>query len=216
MKKFHYIFIVALILLSYSCKRDLTSEGVSKVTTYVTLKMTGEHFMSIAKGTPFTEPGVTALEGTEPSTLTTLGTVDTNTAGVYTITYGATNKDGFKVSDMRIVCVYDETAASNDFSGNYARSSNQSLAEWTKIAPGMYSVFNPGGAPGTNLTIHVFNPTDNIIIVPSQVSSDGSITAATNPQGGEEITYTPDSPFSYSWVIVNAGYGTSPRNFTKQ
>jgi hypothetical protein len=216
MKKLHYIFILASLLLTFSCKEDLTSEGVSKVTTYVKLTMAGEHFMSIPVGTAYTEPGITAKEGETVVDVTTSGTVDSNTPGVYTITYGAVNVDGFPVSDSRIVCVYDATAAANDFSGNYARTTNQSVAVWTKVAPGLYSVFNPGGAPGTNLTIHVFNPTGNTIIVPSQVSSDGSITAATNAAGGPEITYIPGTPASYAWKIVIAGYGTATRTFKKQ
>lgn len=216
MKKLHYIFILASLLLTFSCKEDLTSEGVSKVTTYVKLTMTGEHFMSIAQGSAYTEPGITAKEGDTPVDVTTTGTVDASKPGVYTITYGAVNKDGYPVSDARIVCVYDAAAAANDFSGNYARTTNGSVAVWKKVAPAIYTVNNPGGAPGTNLTIHVFNPTGNIIMVPSQVSSDGSITAATNATGGAEITYVPGSPASYAWKIVNAGYGTATRTFKKQ
>lgn len=216
MKKLHYIFILASLLLTFSCKEDLTSEGVSRVTTYVKLTMAGDPFMSIPVGSAYTEPGITAKEGETAVDVTTTGTVDASKPGVYTITYGAVNKDGFAVSEARIVCVYDATAAANDFSGNYARTTNQSVAVWTKVAPGLYSVFNPGGAPGTNLTIHVFNPTGNTIIVPSQVSSDGSITAATNAAGGPEITYIPGTPASYAWKIVNAGYGTAVRTFKKQ
>lgn len=215
MKKLHYIFILASLFLSFSCKEDLTSEGVSQVTTYVKLTMAGEHFMSIPQGSAYTEPGIVAKEGETTVDVTTTGSVDTSKPGVYTITYGAVNKDGFPVSDTRIVCVYDAAAAANDFSGIYARSTNKSEAVWTKIAPGMYTVFNPGGAPGTNLTIYAFNPTGNIIMVPSHVASDGSVTAATNAAGGNEITMNPGPPASYALKIVNAGYGTATRTFNK-
>ncbi|MGE5521108.1 MAG: immunoglobulin-like domain-containing protein [Candidatus Dadabacteria bacterium] len=216
MKKLHYIFILASLLFTFSCKEDLTSEGVSRVTTYVKLTMTGENFMSIPVGSSYTEPGIAAKEGETTVDVTTTGTVDTSKPGVYTISYGATNKDGFPVSEDRIVCVYDATAAANDFSGNYARTSNGSVAVWKKVAPGMYTVNNPGGAPGTNLTIHVFNPTGNILRVPSQVSSDGSITSAVNATGGDEITMNPGPPASYLWIILNPGYGTGKRTFNKQ
>ncbi len=39
MKIFNYLLIAALILLSYSCEK--VTEGVSKVTTYVTYDLTG-------------------------------------------------------------------------------------------------------------------------------------------------------------------------------
>jgi len=206
MKKLHYIIIILITLLfNFSCEKDLTSEGVSKVTTYVKLTMTGEHFMSIPQGLAYTEPGITGKEGETTVNVTTTGTVDPNTPGVYTVTYSAINKDGYPVSDSRIVNVYDPAAAANDFSGNYARSTNGSIAVWTKVAPGMYTVNNPGGAPGTNLTIYAFNPSGNTILVPTQVSSDGSITSATNAEGGDEIEYTPGPPAGYAWAIVNAG-----------
>jgi len=216
MKRIHYSFIAVLLFITYSCERNLTSEGVSKTTTYVVMTVTGDPFMSIAKGTPFTDPGVTAMEGDVSATVTTTGTVDSNTPGVYTLDYTAVNKEGYSVSESRIVCVYDPSAAANNFEGSYARSTNQSIAVWTKIAPGMYSVFNPGGAPGTNLTIHAFNATGNVIIVPTQKSSDGSITSCKNATGGSDIIYNPGPPAKYAWVVVNAGYGASTRTFIKQ
>lgn len=216
MKRIHYIFIAALLFITYSCEKNLTSEGVSKTTSYVVMTVVGEPFMSIAKGTAFTDPGVKAMEGDVAATVTTTGAVDANTPGVYTLKYTAVNKEGYSVSDSRIVCIYDPSAAANNFSGNYARTTNQSLAVWTKIAPGMYTVNNPGGAPGTNLTIHAFNTTGNVIIVPTQKSSDGSITSCKNATGGPEIILNPGPPAKYAWVVVNAGYGTSTRTFIKQ
>jgi hypothetical protein len=186
--------------------------GRSKITNFPVLTLQGDEVMVLEKGTAFTDPGVSAKEGTNDLTPTVSGSVDINTPGVYKINYSAVNKDGFSASTSRTVVVYstDASAAAHDLSGNYARTTNGSVAEWTKIGPGVYSVFNPGGAPGTNLTVIVFNPTGYTIFIPEQVSSDGSITSSSNE------TYTPGSPAKYSWKIVNPGYGTSLRTFVKQ
>ena len=137
----------------------------------------------------------------------------TTAPGVYTVVYSAVNDDGFTASARRTVVVYstDATAAANDLSGNYARTTNASVAVWTKIAPGVYTVFNPGGAPGTNLTVVAINPTGFTIDIPQQQSSDGSVTSSS----GESYTPTP-APAKYTMVIVNPGYGTAARTFVKQ
>ncbi|HCN84573.1 MAG TPA: DUF5011 domain-containing protein, partial [Sphingobacteriaceae bacterium] len=159
----------------------------------------------------YTEPGVTAKEGTADIVPTISGTVNTNTADVYTLTYTAVNKDGFSASAVRTVIVYstDAGAAAQDLSGNYARNTNASIATWTKIAPGVYKVFNPGGAPGTNLTVIAINPTGYSIKIPSQISSDGLTTSSAS----ENVSGMPNS---YGWQILNPGYGTAVRTFIKQ
>ena len=68
MKIFHYISIAALIILSFSCKKDLTSEVVSKITNYVTFDLTGGPTVSFAKGTAYVDPGFKGTEGTQDVT----------------------------------------------------------------------------------------------------------------------------------------------------
>jgi hypothetical protein len=104
----------------------------------------------------------------------------------------------------------DPSAAANDLSGNYARTLNGSVASWTKVAPGVYSVFNPGGAPGTNLTVFVFNPTGFTIKMPVQPASDGT------PITSAQESFTNGATPEYTWQIVNSGYGTALRTFVKQ
>ena len=219
MKNIIIVSFLALALLVSCNKKDLVDNneqvGISKITYYPIMTVNGDLFITIAKGTAFTDPGATAVAGTAAATVTTAGTVDTNTPGTYTLTYTATNKDGFSVVNSRVIGVYDPAIVANDFSGKYARSTNGSLAVWTKVGPGLYTVFNPGGAPGTNLTIHAFNLSGFNITVPSQVSSDGSITSCTNASGGSNIVLN-TATNTYAWIVVNAGYGTSPRTFTKQ
>ncbi|MDR6944552.1 immunoglobulin-like domain-containing protein [Mucilaginibacter pocheonensis] len=219
------ILTISSILLT-ACNKDNFNYkagyvGQSKITNYAvfTVKgataVSGVNYTAVAKGSAYTEPGVEAKAGSATLKVTTKGTVNTSTPGVYVISYSATNSDGFDATAQRFVVVYstDATAASNNFSGNYARNTNGSIAAWTKLAPGVYAVNNPGGAPGTNLTVVVFNNTGNKVFIPEQVSSDGSVTSSDN----ESTVAGPGGTLTqYSMKIVNPGYGTSVRTFIKQ
>ena len=218
MKKYIAILGLGILGLTFSsCRKEPSfnypagTVGISKVTVYPTLALKGSSVIVQPIGAVYTDPGVTALEGTNPLTPVVTGSVNVNTAGVYTLTYTATNKDGFPASITRTVAVYDTKpdAVANDFSGSYARSTNGQLAVWTKLAPGVYSVMNPGGAVGATLTVIVFNQTGSTIQIPQQIANDGTPTSSTNE------TYN-IATSSYSWKIVNPGYGGSLRTFTKQ
>jgi hypothetical protein len=217
MKKRYAFILIAFVSIISSCSKDKIINtpdrvGISKVTYYPIITLTGNTIIAIANGTTFTDPGVKATAGSSDVPVTTSGTVDANTDGVYTLTYSATNSDGFSSTAVRKVAVYTTAAdaAANDLSGNYARTSNGSVATWTKIAPGVYTVFNPGGAIGTNLTVVAINPSGFNISIPDQLASDGSPTSSTNE------SYTNSNPATYSWKIVNPGYGTALRTFIKQ
>lgn len=71
-------------------------------------------------GTSYTEQGYKAtLNGEDyTSNVKTTGTVDSNQAGLYYITYSATNSDGFTVTATRTVAVCDP-AITTDISGTY-------------------------------------------------------------------------------------------------
>lgn len=220
MKKRYSFFAVVIVLIALisSCKKDPIINtpdrvGISKVTHFPILTITGQTNMAVPNGGTFTDPGVTAKVGSDDVPVTTSGTVNTSQDGVYTISYSAVNSDGFSATTYRTVAVYttDASAAAHDFSGSYLRSATGELAIWEKIAPGTYLVTNPGGASsGETLTIIVFNPTGYTIHAPSQRSSDGN-TSSTNDE-----TFTPGSPDKYTWVFLNPGYGTGLRTFVKQ
>lgn len=215
-----YLTIVFLNMMLVSCNKDSFNYkpgyvGLSKITTYPTIKMAGSGYIAIPKGGTYTEPGVSATAGSASVKVVTTGLPNTNAVGVYLVTYTATNTDGFSATSTRTVAVYstDVTAQENDFSGNYARNTNGSIAVWTKIAPGVYTVFNPGGAPGTNLTVIVFNPTGYQIFIPSQIAG-GALTSSASESTVPGTT--PGTIASYKMEIVNPGYGTSVRTFIKQ
>ncbi|MFD0792124.1 DUF5011 domain-containing protein [Mucilaginibacter litoreus] len=215
-----YIVIIFAAVIFGSCGKDSFDYkegyvGSSKITVYPIITVTGDDYIVVPKGTAYTDPGATAKVGNDNVDVATKSPVNVNAAGVYTITYSATNSDGYSATATRRVVVYstDASAKNNDFSGNYARTTNGSVAEWTKIAPGVYSVFNPGGAPGTDLTVIVFNQTGNEVYIPQQNASDGSLTSSSD----ESSTPGPNGTLTkYSMVIVNAGYGAAVRTFNKQ
>lgn len=219
-KHISYLGLMLLGLMMFSCQKDSFNYkpgyvGSSKITIYPEITVTGNDYPLIVKGTAYTDAGATAKAGSADIKVVTSSPVNTNVPGVYTVTYTATNADGFSATAHRHVVVYstDASAQNNDFSGHYARTSNGSVAVWTKIAPGVYSVFNPGGAPGTNLTVIMFNDTGSHVYIPSQDASDWSPTSSAS----ESSTAGPNGTLAkYSMQIVNPGYGPSLRTFIKQ
>lgn len=217
MKKYSILLFVLIALIA-SCSKDKINNtadkvGISKVTFFPILTMKGDNVIAVQNGASFTDPGVTAKAGETVVPVTTLGTVNTSQNGVYAITYSAVNSDGFSASLVRTIAVYttDADAASHDLSGSYLREATGVLSYWTKLAPGVYLVANPGGAvSGAGLTVIAFNSSGYIVSVPDQRSSDGNTSSASS------ITFTNGNPAKYSWVFNNPGYGTSLRKFVKQ
>jgi hypothetical protein len=220
MKKYiSYIGLMLIGMLMFSCQKESFNYkpgyvGISKITTYPVITLTGTDYVLVQKGATYTDPGATAKAGTADVPVK-ISALSTATAGVFVVTYTATNTDGFSVTASRHVIVYSTAASAqnNDFSGDYARSNNGSIATWTKLGPGVYSVFNPGGAPGTDLTVIAFNDAGSHVYIPQQSASDGSATSSTQ----ELSTPGPGGTLaSYQWVILNPTYGTGLRIFNKQ
>ena len=218
--KYFKIFILSLLVMSFAgCEKTETFNntaehvGHSRVIFFPIVALKGERYIVLPVGGTFTDPGVTAKVGEADVATTTAGTVNTAAPGVYTLVYTAVNSDGFSASTNRTVIVYstDASAAGNDFSGNYLRAATGLTSTWTKIAPGVYKVLNPGGAgAGASLVAIVFNATGTTIKIPTQVTSDGLVSSSS-----DEV-YTIGSPASYVWKFLNPGYGAGLRTFVKQ
>ena len=220
MKKYiNYIALAILSIAILSCnKQDFNypdgTVGISKITYFPIITVNGAAYFPVAKGTAYVDPGVTATGAGASIPVTTSGTVNINVPGVYTLTYTAVNSDGFPATATRTVVVYstDVTAQSNDFSGSYLRAATGASAIWTKIAPGVYTIFNPGGAVGTNLTVVAINPTGYTISIPSQLAGGATTSSASE----STVPGAPGTLASYKMQILNPGYGTSVRSFVKQ
>ncbi len=221
MKKYiSYIGLAVLSIAFFSCTKSEVFNypagyvGISKITTYPTITVAGAAYIYVPKGGTYTDPGATAKAGSASVPVVASGLPNVNVAGVYTETYTATNTDGFSASGTRTIAVYstDATATGNDFSGTYLRAATGAVATWTKVAPGVYFVDNPGGAPGVNLQVILFNPTGNQIKIPLQI-------AGGNPTSSASESTVPGAPgtlVSYMMKIVNPGYGPAVRTFVKQ
>ena len=189
MKTFHYIYIIALLFLSLSCKKDLTSEGVSKVTTYVTFDLTGGSTVSFARGSTYVDPGFKGTEGTKDvtSAIKVTGTVDGNQVGLYPLQYNAVNADGFSSSIERNVIIYDPAAPATDLTGDYLSSVRRidpplSFSDLQvsieKLAPGFFFVsdfiggyYDQGREFGSGYAVYGYfqlNSDNSISLVSSQ------------------------------------------------
>lgn len=137
-----------------SCNDDNDQLTDSRLTYYPVLEIQGDDFVQVPIGTSYTEQGCKAtLNGEDYSAnVKTEGSVDSNKAGLYYITYSATNADGFTVSATRTVAVCDPTITT-DISGTYTtqdgsyhnhNGTNTNYAGYsvkiTKAAPGIFYV----------------------------------------------------------------------------
>jgi len=217
MKKYLNIIAIGILGMTLSsCEKDSFNYsegmvGISKVTVFPTLTLKGERYVAIARGSTYTDAGADAKVGETTADVVITGQVNPAVPGVYTLVYSAANSDGFSASRSRSVVVYDTQAdaAANDLSGTYLREATGAFSIWSKIAPGVYLVVNPGGAlAGTGVTVIAVNPTGSTISIPQQDTDSG-------PWGSRSENYDLVRK-SYTWVVLNPGYGTGSRTFVKQ
>jgi hypothetical protein len=210
-----YLFtaLAAISLLS-SCKKDKEIEnanqvGSSKIIYFPSIAINGDAVYMVQPGQTFTDPGAVAILNGDTVKYTTTGGPVGTAPGIYNLTYTAVNAQGYSASDIRSVVVLDPSVLANDFSGTYTRTTGVP-STWTKIGPGEYTVENPGGAAGVAGTVIAVNYNADDIAIPLQNSSIG-LTSST----GEMTTVVAGVLTSYTWVIINAGYGTGARTFNK-
>jgi len=136
MKNIFKIVVLLLIVGStVSCKKDLTSEGVSRVTFFPEFTLSGSSLVYLAKGVAFTDPGATATANGTPCTVTMKvvgkyrGTVSTsiNSAEIdqYNIEYTAKNADGFSVVATRNVIVHTTSDCVTSIEGFYTSTTKR-------------------------------------------------------------------------------------------
>ncbi len=218
MKKQYFNLIIILLLVAFvaACSKD--SEDVSRETAYPVLKIKGDQFMTIAKGSTFTDPGIDATIGGSPVQYQTEGTVNATTPGVYKLTYSAVNSDGYSSVVKRWVGVYESNIIGKDYSGVWKRSSNSVLTNWTKDAnnQGLYVTDNVGGvdlatSPAFGFDIRIFNIKDSTLVIPLQPATIGGELTCTS------INLKPSvGNGQASWVVIHINYGPSTRTFNRQ
>lgn len=155
MKELFKIFVIVSLVIGFSaCEKNTSTEDISTITYYVTFELEGEELMSIELGDPYVEPGYTALEGEEDVTseVVVSGEVNSESPGLYTLTYSAVNSDGYSSSTDRTVIVYNPAAPDDDFSGTYSSAIERTESDGsnprnhnatiniTKVAQGIFYV----------------------------------------------------------------------------
>lgn len=227
MKKVIYSLLLFGSLIGlWGC--DKTSEGTTSITYYVNFEMNGEETMLVPVGETFTDPGVVALEGDEDVTasVTTESNVNANEVGLYSVSYSATNADGFSSSVKRTVIVYDPTVKT-DASGAYTVDASVSYREMNgakgafkgdfsvtvdPVAPGIFYIsdflggwYDQGAAYGASYAMKGYfklNPDNTIEVLSSRIAGWGdSLDSMTDGK------YDPENG-QISWSVDYAGQMT--------
>ncbi len=88
-------------------------------TTLPVLTLTGSSNITLEVGSIYNEPGATVTDNYDTSpTVTTSGTVDTNTVGTYIVTYSSTDTSGNTASIQRTVNIVDSVIPVITMTGN--------------------------------------------------------------------------------------------------
>lgn len=107
------IFIIAALFFMASCEKE--TEGISSITYFADFTVEGDAVVLHELGTPYVDPAVTATEaGSQLEVKVSVTSemngysgdaVQSDVADTYTITYSATNSDGYDGSTTRTVYV---------------------------------------------------------------------------------------------------------------
>lgn len=149
MKKYISTLAVALILMNLaSCSKD--TEGLTGITYYPVIELDGPINDMAVAGTPFVDPGYSAsLNGEDYTSQVQISTkmdLSNPKPGYYSITYSATNADGFSASAVRYVLVTD----SSDAVSGYYTTNTDSYRDYNGVVYyGNYPVIVYADSEGT-------------------------------------------------------------------
>lgn len=183
--------------------------GQSRVTFFPTFTMNGDRYISIVKGSTYTESGVTAKEGDKDLQVEITGTIDANTVGVYDIVYSATNKDNFSGSVTRTIAVLPAAEqAGVDISGSYVYATNAAYTSLIqKLAPGFYVMNNVWGP--NQIPSYIFTDDGTALTLPlNAISAYGGVQGTGTYDGAGNLTLKVD--------LLAYGIAGSTRKWIKQ
>jgi hypothetical protein len=220
--KFLIALLIPMVAFLVACENETTG-GVSKITTFPTISVTGDLFMSQVEGGTFADPGAVGKEGPKDAQvlvtfskfsngeITSVSGVDASKPGLFRVNYTAVNVDGFKVEAYRWVGIISKANETRDFSGSYRRT-NGTLVTITKKGIGMYSIDNVGGVPNNPPYVFPFvfyNLEGDVLEGPTQPGVSGNPTYFKDGKVNSAGTQV-------SWAVMGAGFGTATRTFNKQ
>ncbi len=217
MKKYLKFIGAALLCVSiYSCQKDDFNYedghvGESKITTYALFTLKGDTYTSVVKGGTYTDAGASAKEGSTDLKVTTSGTVNTNTVGLYTLTYSATNSDGFAATATRYVAVIPAAeVAGINITGGYNYAAGGTTATVTKLAPGLYQASNLYSA-ATTIPAYIITSDGLNWTVPLQSTAYGRM------QGTAKLSaFTSGATLNYTIDLLDQGISGTTRRWLKQ
>ena len=181
-------FVIVIIAFISSCKKDPIISthdkvGISKVTYFANITLTGSPVMSVIKGSSFTDPGVKAEAGGKEIPVKTTGSVNSDEVGLYTLNYSAVNADGFSSSASRTIVVIPTAEVPGvDLSGTYNAvpvGSTPAPANISKVAEGVYYTTNCWGNSGAVIPAYFICTDGSSIVVPEQGSPYGNLESTT-------------------------------------
>ena len=212
MKNIFKLGIFALVLATGLTSCDNDDPIGSRVTVYPELSLTGDAVVVLTEGEAFTDEGAISFIGEDEVEVTTDGTVDTTTPGVYDIYYSSVNTDGFSAEVRRTIIVLSAEPSAVNLEGTFYRNGNANTI--VKISDRVYTSNNAGGlalSDADNLVnITFYNIDDEHIYAPYQ--EDTSVTGI----DVETNLGTIVNQNSFNWVLyASAYYGTAVRNFTR-
>lgn len=130
------LFSVFAILLVASCTEEDPIK--STITNFPTFEY--EEFVVVAIGDPYT-PSAQAFEGDAEIEVEINGSVDTGTVGVYSISFSASNSDGYNGTASQTVVVHDPAIVGTDVSGEIQDTTRPVRDGVISLVPGTTSIF---------------------------------------------------------------------------
>ncbi|MBL3656869.1 immunoglobulin-like domain-containing protein [Fulvivirga sediminis] len=199
------LILFAAVTLCISCDDD--TDDVSFITTYPDFEIQGGTYLSIVSGNSYEDAGAIATEGENQLEVTSSGSVDSDTPGLYTITYTATNSDGYDGSAQRVIAVTEEDVSSEDLSGPYLSGSRS--VNYEQRASGLYYGENLW-ADSNGVSGYFLHTEGSTILVPQQDSPFGAYTGSGTING--------DGTISLRFEIIEGGNAGAvlSRTLTKQ
>jgi len=128
--------LIIAIIISVSCFTACTpvdTENVSSITYFPVFTITGANPYFVTQGTTYVDPGAVAKAGSViiPTVISANGkyrrgtTLDTSKTDEYSVTYSATNSDGFVGKGTRTVIVYKNGDLVNSIEGLYTSTTKR-------------------------------------------------------------------------------------------
>lgn len=196
-KIFIYILCFATGTFLSSCDENDTA-NVSAITNYAVFEY--DAIIVVPLGGTY-DATVIATESGIELPVSSSGTVDTNTIGVYNIAYSAANSDGFDASITQQVIVHDPTIIGSDVSGEIQDVGRPEREGVISLINGTSSIFFVTDFAYVD-TFPVYFQMDGDVIsdIPQPyVFGNASIDLTYDPIARIFTVFIPDLPFTYTF-----------------